>query len=647
VDDGIKTGPVGTDLLHLPMAFSGVVDPDIKEIVSLILSGDILKQAGVALQLTLADGSSRRYTPVDGTIRIAEFDVNGRIPDLSGELLIPKGQAYGAHSISAAVETLDGVVLSSPQLAVSCDFAVVSAAPAVPSVGVSVDAQGVNSGFVNLSDIVRVPGAIANQHLELSGMAGNSALFTRDAEGFHPLASSVLYSVPVLDIGNYWVHPGSSNLISFRARVAMPDYGGAGESYSRFVDYSVTAGLAVDGSTTGDNWLISDGAKLLDAGDGNDTVQLLGLSSSILINGGNGHDTLIMGGLAEGIVVDLNLGWIVAPGGTIAIVEGFESFVGTAHDDFFIGSEVDVTGVSVRGGGGDDWLVGSAGNDVLEGGSGNDYLEGGAGADRFVMMPGGGNDVIGDFDPLHDRIEFAGFGFARGQLPSDVLSMQLVDQHWRIALTQNGTVSSFTFAEPSSATTGQQVGDERAAIAAAIDLVEGVDLWAVDPLPAAYPLGFDPSNPEAIPEAEYKRSNGPDDLEADGLHPVLFGAAGNDVLHGDAAANVLVGGAGTDDLFGGAGNDLFVFIKALESPADQELMAVVEDFNRQDGDRIVIAGFNAAPEIMAVQEKLDTNGDIVWTQTVHLENYSIIFNLTQQRNSEHEFQLRQADFDRL
>jgi Ca2+-binding RTX toxin-like protein len=247
-------------------------------------------------------------------------------------------------------------------------------------------------------------------------------------------------------------------------------------------------------------------------------------------------------------------------------------------------------------------------------------------------MPGGGNDVIGDFDPLHDRIDIAGFGFVRGQLPSDVLSIQLIDHHWQIAATQSGVVSSFTLDEASVAATEQQIAAEGAAIAAAIDLVEGVDIWSVDPLPAAYPLGFDPAYPPS----------------SDDSGKVMFGGDGEDSLVGDAGANVLVGGKGTDDLTGGAGNDLFVFIKALETTADQEVMARIEDFNRQDGDRIVIAGFNAAPEILAVEEIRDESGGIVSaTQTVHLENYSIIFNLTQQRSSEHEFQLRQADFDRL
>jgi len=649
VDDGSTSGPAGSNVLHLPISISGVSDLDTKEAVTLVLTGDIFSQPGVTLQLRLTDGSTRAYTPYDGTIRIEEFDVAGNLPALSGEVLIPKGQAYGAHTLSAAVETQDGSAISPPQLAATCDFAVISATPPAPSVGVAIDATTDVSGDISLGDILRVPNAVANQRLEVTFPVDASAAFyllTAAGDIVEPSLGSNVYSLPVMEIGNYRIHWNAKAIdhsIVFRARVAVPDFGG--DSYSRFVDYALTAGPDADGSYASDNWLITAGNATLDAGDGNDVVQLTGLANTAVLHGGAGHDALIMTGLANAVTVDLNLGWVTTNSGVIAQVDGFESFVGTSQDDSFFGSSVDGAGITVRGGGGDDWLVGSVGNDVLEGGSGNDYLEGGDGVDRFVLMPGGGNDVIGDFDPLHDRIVMAGLGFARGQSPSDVLSIQLIDHHWHIAATQSGVVASFTLDEASVATTAQQISDERAAIAAAIDLVEGVDIWSVDPLPSVYPLGFDPSHPDAIAGHGDDNSNV---LTADDRHTVLFGAGGADTLIGDAKANVLVGGSGMDKLTGGGGNDLFVFIKALENPADQKVMGIVEDFNRQDGDRIVVAGFSAAPEIMAVEVTQDQSGAVVSaTQTVHLDNYSIIFNLTQQRSSEHEFQLRQADFDRL
>lgn len=61
---------------------------------------------------------------------------------------------------------------------------------------------------------------------------------------------------------------------------------------------------------------------------------------------------------------------------------------------------------------GNDRLLGGRGDDYLAGGSGNDILYGGAGADVFVFEPGGGNDIIRDFNPNEgDRFEKGDRGF--------------------------------------------------------------------------------------------------------------------------------------------------------------------------------------------------------------------------------------------
>ena len=68
---------------------------------------------------------------------------------------------------------------------------------------------------------------------------------------------------------------------------------------------------------------------------------------------------------------------------------------------------------SITGGNGDDFLYGGRDNDYFEGGEGNDlisgelgndFLIGGAGSDRFVLEPGGGADVIVDFQDSEDLI---------------------------------------------------------------------------------------------------------------------------------------------------------------------------------------------------------------------------------------------------
>jgi hypothetical protein len=78
--------------------------------------------------------------------------------------------------------------------------------------------------------------------------------------------------------------------------------------------------------------------------------------------------------------------------------------------------------LTIDGGTGNDIIFGSAGNDVLLGGADNDTLGGGAGADTltggtghntFVYGPGGGADIVTDFDAgagIVDRVNLAAFG---------------------------------------------------------------------------------------------------------------------------------------------------------------------------------------------------------------------------------------------
>lgn len=60
----------------------------------------------------------------------------------------------------------------------------------------------------------------------------------------------------------------------------------------------------------------------------------------------------------------------------------------------------------LAGGPGNDVLVGDAGFDQLAGGEGNDLLIGGSEGDTFVFADGHGFDVIADFDPEMDLIQF-------------------------------------------------------------------------------------------------------------------------------------------------------------------------------------------------------------------------------------------------
>ena len=61
---------------------------------------------------------------------------------------------------------------------------------------------------------------------------------------------------------------------------------------------------------------------------------------------------------------------------------------------------------SIDGGGNSDWVEGEAGNDTLLGGLGDDWLTGGAGADVFAFRAGDGADRIVDFTRGTDRLHF-------------------------------------------------------------------------------------------------------------------------------------------------------------------------------------------------------------------------------------------------
>ncbi|MGF7173000.1 Calx-beta domain-containing protein [Azospirillum doebereinerae] len=73
---------------------------------------------------------------------------------------------------------------------------------------------------------------------------------------------------------------------------------------------------------------------------------------------------------------------------------GSDTLTGGAEDNTIGGDGGNdrLTGNSAR-----DVILGGDGDDTITGGAGNDYMEGGAGADVFVIRPGDGWDVIGDF----------------------------------------------------------------------------------------------------------------------------------------------------------------------------------------------------------------------------------------------------------
>lgn len=125
----------------------------------------------------------------------------------------------------------------------------------------------------------------------------------------------------------------------------------------------------LEGGTGDDKISGNEGNDDLYGGDGNDTI-----------NGGEGNDALLGGAGND-------------------VLDG-----GSGNDVLFGGSGND----KLTGGEGNDSLAGGSGDDTINGGSGDDLMHGGAGNDVFVFGNNDGNDIIKDFNPAEDKLQFEG-----------------------------------------------------------------------------------------------------------------------------------------------------------------------------------------------------------------------------------------------
>lgn len=159
------------------------------------------------------------------------------------------------------------------------------------------------------------------------------------------------------------------------------------------------------------------GDDLLHGGVGND--DLAGDSGADRIFGGEGND-VIEGGTGNDKLF----------GGA-----GDDTVSGGAGKDMVKGGEGDDI---LSGGAGADKLIGGAGSDRLEGGAGNDHLWGGnwsadGASDTFAYSPGGGKDMIHDFETDHDLIDLSAYG-----LSYEDIAARMTDQGWATEIDLSG-----------------------------------------------------------------------------------------------------------------------------------------------------------------------------------------------------------------
>jgi Ca2+-binding RTX toxin-like protein len=143
------------------------------------------------------------------------------------------------------------------------------------------------------------------------------------------------------------------------------------------------------------------GFSVLDGGAGNDWLRP-GIGAAELY-GGDGFDTVSYEFASARLIMDLR-----DPSSTRGAAAGhsyfgIEEFDLTSYDDYFWGNDAD-TAVIVRGGTGNDTLIGGganetffgdSGDDFLAGGNGKDWVDGGAGNDPMVRGGAGDDTLVG------------------------------------------------------------------------------------------------------------------------------------------------------------------------------------------------------------------------------------------------------------
>jgi len=300
---------------------------------------------------------------------------------------------------------------------------------------------------------------------------------------------------------------------------------------------------------SGNDVLVGDaGVNMIAGGVGNDVIE--GGAGADTLDGGSGVDTLSYEGDGSGVSVNLATG--VVSGGDAAgdVISNFENLRGGSGNDVLVG---DGLANVIEGGAGVDTLHGNDGNDTLRGGNGDDSIFGGA--DNDQLKGNDGSDTLYGDDGNDELYGEAGNDVLYGGLGSDKLS--------------GGDGIDFLYGGDGTDKLYGGTGDDKLWGEAGNDSLSGDDgndkLWGS--------FGDDTLN----------GGNGTDELYGDDGNDKLSGGAGIDKLSGGNGNDRLTGGEGSDNIWGGAGSDQFVFDAASLSTQD-----TLKDFSTAQGDKLVL-----------------------------------------------------------
>ena len=320
--------------------------------------------------------------------------------------------------------------------------------------------------------------------------------------------------------------------------------GGAGEDTLR-------GGNAVDtlmGGDDNDKLYGGTGNDFLYGNDGDDTLE--GGTGDDLLDGGDGTDTASY----ESSAVDL----------TIDLADSSNNLGRDAEGDTFASIE------NIRGGSGDDTLIGDDQDNTLDGGLGDDTLEGGAGDD---ILEGGEGDDTASYENSDDAVQVDlnedGKQLSTGDADDDTLKNieNIIGSQYDDKLTGDREVNKLEGG----------LGDDTLIGGAKGDILDG----GADDLSTGGvgdTASYETTDNRVVVNLQ-DREGTVGDAEGDTLIDIenIRGGSGDDDLTGDTDANILEGGDGNDFLYGGDGDD------KLYGEAGDDTLAGGEGVDTLDG----------------------------------------------------------------
>ena len=388
----------------------------------------------------------------------------------------------------------------------------------------------------SVGDRLRIHGALSDTQINFDTLTGGLSI-DYDGDGTFDVSLSLL--------GNW------SGVTLLRQTIAYIE-----QSSSPLVQYYTDIVLDFDIPIIGSDWwdsLIGGagddtiygkvGNDTIDGGAGDDLIN--GGQQGDLLSGGVGSDTLSYEDARIAVQIDLEAGTGNDGGPAEDTISGFESLMGSSHDDLLIASSASV---SILGGAGNDSIHGAAGADTLDGGTGTDqisYENSVAGVSVNLSTSVGMNgDAAGDILLNFEQVQ----GSAHNDiLIGDAGSETLVGGAGVDSLS-GGAGDDFLHGGSGGDTLNGGTGSD---IATYTDSSGRVSISLMT-LSAS---DGDAHGDVLLSIEGLIGSNFNDRLEGAHGDETLIGGAGHDTLTGHDGNDSLVGGEGTDSITAGDGND--------------------------------------------------------------------------------------------